>query len=60
MKNMIYVMLLAVLLQSCTLTEALVGAGAAGTAGYLIGRENNPPERRYSHCDHYRHHTRCY
>ena len=47
-------------LSACTLGEAMLGAGAAGLGGYVIGRERSGAyERRYERCDHYRYHTVC-
>ena len=47
--------LLFLLLQGCTLGEALLGAGAAGLGGYVIGEHQRPVVREY-HSYYYHNH----
>lgn len=59
--KIILLSLLLIVLPGCTVGEALLGAGAAGLGGYLLGEhsENNHPTRYY-HCERGPHYDRCY
>jgi hypothetical protein len=59
MKTILFILTM-LTLTGCTIGEALLGAGAAGLGGYIVGHENRAPERRYEHCHHYGHHTECW
>ncbi len=62
MKPTIYAVMLAVMLSltGCTVGEALLGAGAAGLGGYIIGRDGTRDTRHYRECRHYGNHTTCW
>jgi hypothetical protein len=60
MKTILLIMMLA--LSGCTVGEAVLGAGAAGLGGYIIGRENQPRQeyRHRRYCEERRGYTRCW
>ena len=64
MRILVHAILLAVLLatSSCTLEQAVIGAGAAGVGGYLLGRESQPRHeyRHYNRCEHRGNHATCW
>lgn len=63
MKAIAYGMLLAIWLSvaGCTVGEALLGAGAAGLGGYLLGEHSGDHRpTRYYRCEEGKHYDRCY
>ncbi len=60
MKTALLIIMMA--LSGCTVGEAVLGAGAAGLGGYLLGREDRPRTeyRRYQRCEQHGNHVHCW